>query len=91
MKSKVLSALIAIAYLIPAGYQGGPEVFFKLAAFLVLPLVCIWFSEEMGSFTGVIGGHSVNAPTPGCLVAFGGWTLLLLPVVLALISYCRGG
>lgn len=41
----------------------------------------------MGSFTGVIRGQAITTKTPGCLVAFGGWLLLILPVIIAVIQF----
>ena len=55
MISRILSAMIAIAYVTIAYFAGGNEAVLKLGTFLILPLACIWFSGEMGSFTG--GGN----------------------------------
>lgn len=43
----------------------------------------------MGGFTG--GGWAlfrrpITQPTPGCFVAFGGWLLMLLPLVVLWIA-----
>lgn len=90
MIHRILSAIIAIAYITVAYFFGGGEAALKFAAFLILPLACIWYSEEMGSFTGVVRGPAITSKTPGCLVAFGGWLLLLLPGIIALIQVFRG-
>jgi hypothetical protein len=87
MISKALSALVALAYVGIALLAGAGWETIKLVAFLVLPLACIWFSDELGSFTGVMRGQYVNAQTPGCLVAFGGWLLLMLPVIVGVIQH----
>lgn len=86
MIGKLISLLIAIAYLTAAYLQSGGEDAFKCGMFLILPLACIWFSDAMGSFTGVMRGQYINATTPGCLVALGGWILLLLPFVIGIIA-----
>jgi hypothetical protein len=80
MIGRILSATVALTYLIIAFTIEGPIGVVKIAIFMLLPLVLIWFPEEMGSFTGVIRGQYINTETPGCLVAFGGWLVLLLPV-----------
>jgi hypothetical protein len=50
MKSKILSGLIALVYLV-AAYLGSDAVTtFKLGIFLILPLSCIWFSDAMGGY-----------------------------------------
>jgi uncharacterized membrane protein YoaT (DUF817 family) len=87
MISRILSAIIAVGYLLVAYFAGGGEVAFKFGIFLVLPLACIWFSDAMGSFTGVMRGQAVTTKTPGRLVAFGGWLLLILPVIIAVIQF----
>jgi len=86
MIGKSISLLVAIAYLTTAYLHSGGEAAFKVGMFLILPLACIWFSDAMGSFTGVMRGQYINATTPGCLVAFGGWLLLALPLIIGAIT-----
>lgn len=91
MISRGLSALVALTYLVAALIGGGPVGFVSCALYLLLPLACIWFPDEMGDFTGVIRGHMVTSESPGCLVAAGGWLLLLLPVIAGAIIAAQGG
>ena len=56
-----------------------------VAGYLLIPLLCIWFGDEMGNYSGALPGPAINKPTPGCLVRVGGWVLLLLPVIILLI------
>ena len=35
-------------------------------------------------------GRAINTETPGCLVAFGGWLILLLPVWAPLVAALFG-
>ena len=87
MKSRIISGAIAIAYLLFAYFYEGPELVWRVAGFLILPLACIWLSDAMGNYTGVgFGTGSITSPTPGCFVAFGGWMLLLLPIILGLLN-----
>ncbi len=51
-----------------------------VAGFLVMPLACIWFGDEIGEYTGMLPGPGINKTTPGSFVRFGGWLLLLLPL-----------
>jgi hypothetical protein len=90
MISRTLSTIIAITYLILAYLGGGGYSVLPIALFLVLPLACIWFSEEMGAFTGVMRGQTITTKTPGCLVAFGGWLILLIPFVMAAVRHFAG-
>ena len=85
MKSRIISSGIALVYLVVASVGGGGVAALKVAIFLILPLACIWFSEPMGNYSGMLMGGGPMTPTPGWLVAAGGWLLLLLPVILAAI------
>ena len=89
MKSRIISGIIAVGYLVAAYLVGGPELTLRLGGFLALPLACIWFSEAMGDYTGLNFGTrpAISRTTPGCFVAFGGWLLLLLPIIIGLIMY----
>lgn len=89
MISRILSAIIAIAYVSIAYFAGGAEAAIAIGMFLVLPLACIWFRDEMGAFTGIMRGHLVTSTSPGCAVAFMGWLLLLLPVLIGLVQAFR--
>lgn len=86
--SKSLSVVIALSYLVAAASEFGAKIAICVAIYLVIPLLCIWFSEEMGQYTGALRGQMLTAKSPGCLVAFAGWLLLLLPVIAwALLSF----
>ena len=50
--------------------------------YFVLPLACIWFEDEMGDYMGRLPGPGINRRSPGWMVRFAGWFLLLLPVVI---------
>ncbi len=89
MIGKITSLVIALAYLFAAYFGSSGETAFKVGMFLLLPLACIWFSEAMGSYTGSMRGQYINATTPGGMVAFGGWLLLLMPLIIAVINFIR--
>ena len=86
MVKKILSAVVALVYLTVSFMAMGLEGTIKCALFLILPMACIWFSTEMGSFTGIMRGHYINAETPGCLVACGGWLVLMLPIIIGIMG-----
>lgn len=90
MIGKTLSAIITIGYVSVAYAAGGGETAIQCTIYLILPLACIWFSEEMGSFTGIMRGHLVTSTSPGCAVAFMGWVLLLLPAIVGLFIASSG-
>ena len=55
----------------------------------IFALGCIWWGEDMGSYLGPIGGigsRVINQQSPGCLVKFCGWILLLLPTIMIAIA-----
>ena len=76
-----LSLIIAVLYLVLGLAEDGAEGIVIMFLYLLLPMACIWFGEEMGSYVGVMRGHLITSESPGCLVAAGGWLLLLLPFV----------
>jgi hypothetical protein len=87
--NRVVSLLVAVTYMIAAGLIQGMEGILRATIFLVLPMAAIWYGEEMGSFLsggGVISKFPITVATPGCLVVFVGWALLLSPVLAVVIS-----
>lgn len=95
MKSRVISGIIAVVYLLGAYLGGGGKSLLQTMGFLVLPIACIWYSEEMGGYTGNtgggLGGDQITSTTPGCLVALGGWLLLFVPVIFGSVWWIMGG
>jgi hypothetical protein len=82
MVSKIISGVIGLIYLTVAFIAGGPIVGVQAAIVLVFPLALIWFSEELGSISSGMMGHSyVTAETPGCFLAFFGWAFLSIPAI----------
>jgi hypothetical protein len=88
---KTLSVIVAAAYLIAAFTFATPAIGPRVLAFLILPMACIWFSEELGEFTGDWGGHHIDQKSPGCMIAFLGWVLLLLPPFAIFITHLIAG
>jgi hypothetical protein len=79
--NRILSALLALLYIIIAYQGGGGESAFKVGLCLVLPLACIWFGDAMGGYTGPVGLYGISATSPGVIVCILGWLLLLLPII----------
>ena len=69
----------------PRSIPGRLGAVLAVAGYLLIPLLCIWFGDEMGNYVGALPGPAINKSTPGCLVRVGGWVLLLLPVFILLI------
>jgi len=89
MTSRIISGVIALVYLVGAYASGGGETTFHVGLFLVLPLACIWFSEEMGNYAGMLMQGGPMTSSPAWLVAALGWMLLFMPVIAALIVGLR--
>ena len=90
---RLLSLVVAACYLVFGYLAGGgfTPILLGVLGFLALPLACIWFGEEMGSFLGLRSLIQMTAESPGCLVRFMGWLLLLFPALLILIGLIRRG
>jgi len=86
---KITSLVIFIIYLISAYISGGGVLLLRVLAFLLLPMACIWFGDELGRYTGiaVLRPIFITEESPGCLVKFVGWILLLLPAIFATASF----
>jgi len=87
--NRILSGLLALGYLCGAYFAGDAVTALKVGTGLIFPLACIWYGDELGSYVGVMRGQSITAQTPGCLVRFGGWLLLLLPLIIGPIMLLR--
>jgi hypothetical protein len=81
---RVASGFLALIYILISLFMGGGYFALKVILFLILPLSAIWFPDGMGGLTGVtfgrIGGPVVTSPSPGSIVRFLGWIVLLGPV-----------
>jgi hypothetical protein len=87
MKRRYVSVIIAAVYILVAYIARGPVMSLRMAGFLIFPLACIWFSNEMGDYTGMGFGRgpAITEKSPGWAVAFAGWLLLLLPVFAGIV------
>ena len=83
--NRIISGLIAAAYIVFAGLRGGAEQAFKLGIFVIFPLACIWFPDATGGYVGPTLYGRINSPSPGILVLIFGWLLLFLPILLGLV------
>ena len=93
--SRSLSLLIAIVYLVIGLFvTDSPRdvliVLLVIPAVLLIPLVCIWFGDEVGGYIGALPGPAVTKRSPDWLVTVFGWVLLLLPAILGLVQLGSG-
>jgi len=83
--NRSLSLLVVVGYLILSGtYNGAGNESIKAGVCSLIPLCLIWFGEQIGPFTGYLGrGGNVDIESPGWLVCFMGWFLLVgIPIIL---------
>ena len=81
---RVASGSLASIYLLLSLFTGEGYFVVKVIFSLILPLSAIWFPDNLGELTGVtfgrIGGPVVTKMSPGSIVRFLGWIVLLGPV-----------
>jgi len=86
--NKILSLFVALAYVITGAISGGAEWAFKIVLFLILPLACIWLSDAMGTYTGILPIEMpITQTSPGIMVQIVGWVVLLMPAVIGIIIF----
>ena len=91
---RIASLVIAVAYLLvspllfPADSWSHlvADIIIRILA-LVFPLACIWFSDDLAEYyrDGTLAPE-ITTSSSGTLVRFGGWVLLLLPVLIFLLN-----
>ena len=91
---RIASLLVAAAYLLvspllfPADSWSHlvADIFIRILA-LVFPLACIWFPDDLGEhFREGTLSPELTTSSSVTFVRFGGWILLLLPILLFLLK-----
>ena len=54
----------------------------RIAGYFFLPLVCIWYGDELEEYVGISPGPTEDRRTPGWILKLGGWVLLFLPAIM---------
>ena len=83
--SRAFSGLLTAAYVVYAFSHFTFVGAVKFTVALLLPLLCIWFSDAMGAFTGWIPSTGITSPSPPRIVCFLGWVVLLVPLMLWIV------
>jgi cytochrome b len=81
--SRVVSILLAITGLGMAYGALGEGAFHLAAALVVVPLGCIWYGEEIGSFT--MNEENDSGNPVGVLITYSGW--IALSALVAVIAW----
>jgi hypothetical protein len=87
--SKLFAILVYLIYVVLI-FMGSEHIFekFKYSVIIFLPVLLILFPEQFGNYLGPSGrGTHINTKTPGLLVSFGGWLILLgVPAIIFLLA-----
>ena len=89
--NRLISAIIALIYLAVSAYLLGGKGFFRMLQFLILPMACIWYGDDLGNYTGTLLSRGISRPSAGCAVIVAGWILLFLPLFAAAYIYFAVG
>ena len=90
---RIVSLLIAVAYLLVSPILFPANTWSHLMADIIMrilslafPLACIWFADDLAEYyrDGTLFPE-ITTPSSGKFVRFGGWVLLLLPVLIFLL------
>ena len=90
---RIASLLVAMAYLLVSPILFPANSWSHLMADIIMrilslafPLACIWFAEDMAEYyrDGTLFPE-ITTPSSARFVRFGGWILLLLPVLIYLL------
>ena len=88
MIHRIASGIVYACWVLLALYSHGVGQAFKTAAYYLIPLSCIWFSDAMASYTGVLWGKGryIDTPSHPAFLRWAGWFLLLfVPLFLILL------
>ena len=85
-KGRLVALALAALYVVAAWLaELEPMGHFRYVMATIVAEALIWFPDQLGSATGMrtaYGLKSVDAETPGCVVAVFGWLMLLaVPLV----------
>lgn len=87
---RVASLLVALACLLTAHFSGSRETLHLAITVVVLPLGCIWYGKEIGSFVGMSASEEGGAGNiVGTFITAAGWTALF--AMLAMVVFIAFG
>jgi hypothetical protein len=87
---RVVSLLVALACLVMAHLSGNRETLHLAMTVVVIPLGCIWYGNEIGSFVGMSANDEGGAgKVAGALITVAGWAALF--AMLAMVGFFAFG
>ncbi len=89
--SRILSAVIALAYVIAATViERNAKMTILVVAAVLVPVLLIWFPDRIGRAKGyMINRQWVDEPTPPILISGMGWFFLVVLPAFLLLSWKR--
>ena len=86
---RIASGIVYAVWIGLALHSRGLGQAFKTAAYYLLPMSCIWFSDAMASYTGVFWGRgrAIDAPSNPTFLRWGGWFLLFFVPIFILTLF----
>ena len=86
---RIASGIVFGVWIGLAFYSRGLGQAFKTTAYYLLPISCIWFSEAMAAYTGVLWGRGrpIDERSHPTFLRWGGWFLLLFVPLFPLILF----
>ena len=86
---RIASGIVYAVWIGLSFYRQGLGQAFKTAAFFLLPISCIWFSDAMASYTGNQWGvaQSIDERSNPTCLRWGGWFLLLIVPLFLIILF----
>lgn len=87
---RLASLLVALACLVLAHLSGSRETLHLAITVVVIPLGCIWYGNEIGSFVGMSANEEGGAGNvAGALITVAGWAVLF--AMLAMVVFFAFG
>ena len=88
---RIASGIVFAVWIGLAFYTRGMGQAFKTAAYYLLPMSCIWFSDAMAGYTGVFLGRGrvIDERSHPTFLRWGGWFLLLFVPLFLLALFAR--
>lgn len=77
---KVLSIFLYFIYILMYFDTSDIEASFWILFGLLLPVLCIWFSDELSNYVGS-GEVAFTEKSPSILIKIVGWFILVLPLL----------
>ena len=77
--SRVFLIIISLVYLLIYSWLGGWAGFIRMFYCLIIPFCCVWFSEVMGDYKGIVMSWpiAITKTSPGGIICISGWLVYI--------------